>query len=113
MKTNVSTRDQHSFLKALGRDWFLCLLQLLVATHIPWLTSLLCFKANSNRRLADTVSLLLLMLPVLPCTFGDLLVHTAHLPQAVGGTSLVVPLLGRGSVSPSALMSATGLYKEI
>lgn len=54
MKTNVSTRDQHSFLKALGRDWFLCLLQLLVATHIPWLASLLCFTAISNRRPADT-----------------------------------------------------------
>lgn len=107
----LSTRTQHSFLKALGRDWFLCLLQLLVATHIPWLTSLLCFKANSNRRPADTVSPLLLMLPVLPCTFGDPLVHTAR-TQTVGGTALVVPLLG-GSVSPAALMSATGLYKEI
>lgn len=111
MKTNVSTRDQHSFLKALGRDWFLCLLQLLVATHIPWLTSLLCFKANNNRHPADTVSLLLLMLPMLPCTFGDPLVHTAP-TQTVGETALVVPLLG-GSVSPVALMSATELYKEI
>lgn len=100
VKTNISTRDQHSFLKALGMDWFPCLFQLLVATHIPWLTVPSRFQANNN-----TVSLLCLVLPPLHI-WRPLCLHCTH-PD--GETPLKANLL-EGSVSPAALMSRSAVY---